>query len=187
MTTKGLLRNVDVDIYERKSIVLMELEARPEELEKLQGKTLSVELKQFREKRTLDANRYYWQLVTKLADAISQSNSWVHNWMLREYGELEVLDGQLVQIAIRDSEAAQYKVERAETYHLKPTSNVFVGNDGSMYRTYYMVRGSSTYNTKEMSRLINGLISECKEVGIETLTPDEIDRMMAAYGEKYNS
>ena len=50
-----------------------------------------------------------------------------------------------------------------------------------MYRTYIMLRGSSSYDTKEMARLIDGLVSECKEVGIETLPPDEVERMMAAY------
>lgn len=53
-----------------------------------------------------------------------------------------------------------------------------------MYRTYMMLRGSHEYDTREMSQLIDGLISECREVGIETLTPGELERMMAAYGKK---
>ena len=36
-----------------------------------------------------------------------------------------------------------------------------------------MMSGSSTYDTKEMSVLINGLVTECKEQGIETLPPDD--------------
>ena len=44
-----------------------------------------------------------------------------------------------------------------------------------------MLRGSSTYNTEEMSKLIDGLVSECKEQGIETLPPEELERMMQAY------
>lgn len=54
-----------------------------------------------------------------------------------------------------------------------------------MYRTYLMLRGSHTYDTKEMSVLINGLVEECKEQGIETLTPDELRRMMED-AEKHN-
>ena len=53
-----------------------------------------------------------------------------------------------------------------------------------MYRTYMMLKGSSEYDTKEMSHLIDGLVSECKEMGIETLPPEELERMMAAYGKK---
>ena len=50
-----------------------------------------------------------------------------------------------------------------------------------MYRTYVMYRGSHDYDTREMSELINGLVSECKEVGIETITPAELDEMMKAW------
>ena len=44
-----------------------------------------------------------------------------------------------------------------------------------------MLRGSSTYDTREMSDLINGLVSECREMGIETMTPDQLAEMMALY------
>ena len=67
---------------------------------------------------------------------------------------------------------------------MKPTSEVKQGRDGEMYRTYIMLRGSSAYNTKEMSRLINGIVSECKEMGIETLPPNELKRMMELYYSK---
>jgi hypothetical protein len=43
------------------------------------------------------------------------------------------------------------------------------------------MRGSHTFNTKEMSRLIDGTIEEAKELGIETATPEQIRRMMAAW------
>lgn len=43
-------------------------------------------------------------------------------------------------------------------------------------------KGSSLYNTKEMSLLIDGVVRECKELGIETETPDEIERMKQEWG-----
>lgn len=49
---------------------------------------------------------------------------------------------------------------------------------------FYRIKGSSQYNTREMSRLIDGLVSECKECGIETLTPEELERMMVQYAKK---
>ena len=48
-----------------------------------------------------------------------------------------------------------------------------------------MLAGSSTYDKKEMSELINGLVTECKELGIETLPPEELARMMAEYEENH--
>lgn len=53
-----------------------------------------------------------------------------------------------------------------------------------MYRWFYQIKGSSEYNTKEMSHLIDGIVSECKEMKIETLPPWEVERMMTAYAKK---
>ena len=97
-----------------------------------------------------------------------------------------VIDDQGVYTGLADTEEAQKAIDEAETYHLKPTSQVKPGKGGKMYRTYMMWRGSSDYDTKEMSRLIDGPVSECKEPGTETLPPAEIERMMEAY-EKHHA
>ena len=47
-----------------------------------------------------------------------------------------------------------------------------------------MIKGSSEYDTKEMSSFIDGIISEAKGLGIETLPPEELERMMKDYGKK---
>lgn len=187
MIAQGFLRNISLNWHSRKPEITLELDANIDDIERLKDKKLSVEIKQYRKKRSLDANAYYWMLVGKLADALGQSNAWVHNDMLRKHGEIEVIDGQGVYLVLPDTETAQKRAEQSETYHLKPTSQVKPGKDGRMYRTYMMLRGSSDYDTKEMSRLINGIVDECRDMGIETMTPDELERMMAAYGKKHNS
>ena len=57
-----------------------------------------------------------------------------------------------------------------------PTEQVDFTPDGErvVIRAYY---GSSTYNTKRMSRLIDMIVENCKEQGIETLTPQQLDAM----------
>ena len=145
---------------------------------------LAVKIVKYREKRSLDANAYYWQLLQKVAEVLNMSKSFAHNYFLRRYGQIEIFDGQAVYVVIPDTEEAENKVFEAETYHLKPTSQVKKGNDGRMYRTYMMLRGSSSYDTREMSKLIDGLVTEAKENGIETLPPDELERMKAVWGEK---
>lgn len=87
----------------------------------------------------------------------------------------------MIFLVLPDTDSGARKADEAETYHIRPTSEVKVGNDGQMYRTYVMLRGSSTYNTAEMSVLIDGLVSECREQGIETLPPIELERMMELY------
>lgn len=152
------------------------------ELSKLE--MLDVDIKKHRAKRSLDANAYYWKLASEAADNLHVSKPYIHNWLLRRYGQIAIIDGQAVYVVLPDTDEAQKAVDEALTYHLKPTSQVNGGKGGIMYRTYMMLKGSSEYNTKEMSHLIDGLVSECKEMGIETLPPEELERMMRDYGKK---
>lgn len=149
-----------------------------------QADSLDVEIEKHREKRSLDANSYYWLLCSRLAEAMYVSKPYMHNRLLRRYGQIEIIGGQAVYIVIPDTDEAKMEVDEAELYHLKPTSQVKTGKDGKMYRTYMMLKGSSAYNTREMALLIDGLVSECKDAGIETLPPEELERMMTAYGKK---
>ena len=142
-------------------------------------------VKEYKRKRSLDANAYYWVLVTKLAKVLNLSKPHLHNILLRRYGQPEIVDGQMVFLVLPDSESGTRKADEAETYHIRPTSQVKTGVDGKMYRTYVMLRGSSTYNTAEMSELIDGLVSECKEQGIETLPAAELERMMQMYEQNW--
>lgn len=151
------------------------------ELQKLDR--LDVEIKKHRKKRSLDANAYYWALVGKIGKATGSSNNRIHNMLLDRYGELERMpDGSLAPFCIRDD------VDYLEfPYpHLKPTQKTLSKGD-RLYRWYYQIKGSSGYDTKEMSRLIDGAVSECRELGIETLPPEELGRMMAAYGRKHRN
>lgn len=141
---------------------------------------LDVEIRRHRERRSLDANAYYWLLVGKIRKVTGDSQNRIHNMMLDRYGELERMqDGSLVPFCIRDD------IDHLEfPYpHLKPTQKT-LSKGGRMYRWYYQIKGSSGYSTAEMSALIEGVVSECREMGIETMPPEELERMMAAYGKK---
>ena len=138
----------------------------------MDAKEMKYEVKEHREKRSLSQNAYYWVMITKLSAVLTQRNAVTHNLMLRDYGQIEVMNGRAVNVIIPDSEDADKKALQAETFHIKPTSQVING-----FRNYVLLRGSSTYNSDEMSKLLNGLIAECQSVGIETLPPDELRRM----------
>ena len=73
---------------------------------------------------------------------------------------------------------------RLETLHIRPTSATKVLDNGRLYRVYLVMRGSHTYDTKEMSRLIDGAVYEAKQLGIEVLPPDELERMKATWERK---
>ena len=130
-----------------------------------------------REKRTLSQNGYYWSLLSKVAGVMKLSKSHVHNLMIRDYGQRELFGDKIAPIYIPDTEEAEREALEADTFHIKPTSQVKEGNNGIMYRAYVLMRGSSTYNVQEMSVLLDGLIEEAKQLDIETLPPDELERI----------
>lgn len=142
-----------------------------------QDRNLVWDVKPHREHRTLSQNAYYWVLLGKTADVLRMSKSALHNRMLRNYGQYMRINGQIVTTALPDTDDTEKMVLEAETYHLKPTSQVRLGKHDTMYRTYVFMRGSSDYNTKEMTVLLDGLIQEAQSVEVETLTPDELARM----------
>ena len=64
-----------------------------------------------------------------------------------------------------------------EFCHLQPTASTTTNKAGKLFRINLVMRGSHTYDTKEMSELIKGTVAEAKELGIETATPQEIKEM----------
>ncbi len=182
MESKGTLRDVSRDWKSGRMRLTFEIESDVESfVDKIKDKPLRISVKQWRDKRSLDANAYYWVLITKLGDKLNLSKPHLHNILLRRYGQPEVIDGKMIYLVLPDTDQGVRKADEAETYHIKPTSEVKTGRNGERFRTYVMLRGSSTYNTEEMAHLIDGLVSECKEVGIETATPEELSRMLELY------
>lgn len=160
----------------RQKITLSIAEDATEVYEKLKDCELDIEITKYRKKRSLDANSYYWVLLTKLAKVLDSSLPELHNRMLCHYGYPEIIDGKSVLVPLQETEETENNVKKSEYYHLKPTSQVTTMADGKLWRTYMLMRGSSTYNTEEMARLIRGLISDCKDAKIpdrEIATPDE--------------
>lgn len=143
------------------------------------------EIKKHRKKRSLSQNAYYWVLLTKVADAMRLPKPEVHNRMLRAYGQPQGIDGRLMTVTIPDTEKAEREALRAETYHIRPTSQVLMGTKKQMFRTYVMLRGSSTYDTNEMTILLDGLIQEAQSLGIETITPAELEEIRQ-YEQEHN-
>ena len=168
-------------------IITLEINEREDALkmvDALHDEKLSIKVCKHDKKRSLNANSYYWLLIGKLSKAMNISTSYCHNLMLRRYGELERIDDQVVYWVIPDTEEATRKAEEAETFHIKPTSNVREGNDGIMYRTYLLLKGSHEYTRSEFTKLVNGLVDECHNCGIETKSQEEIDSLLAQYGEE---
>lgn len=137
------------------------------------GKLYDLEIKQHRNRRSLDANAYFWVLLDKLAVETKVEKTDLYREMVKEIG------GNSQVICVTNEGLMQLKEswERngpgwvAETFpsKLEGCTNMIL---------YY---GSSTYDTSQMSRLIELAVQECKQVGIETMTPRELSLLMEAW------
>ena len=133
------------------------------------SKGMAVEVKQFREKRSLDSNGYLWLLCDKIAKVISPplTANEVYYQMIKDYG---VREEEPLSVYAKASELLEKKVKYCERYG----EGVL---DGKLFYHYHVYKGSSEYDSKEMSVLIDGIISECKQLDIETLPPHEVERL----------
>lgn len=144
------------------------------------------EVKEKKERRSLSQNAYYWSLLGQVAKVTRIPAAKIHNGNLRALSLPERIEGKLVTVTLPDTDDAEEQVVNSDTYHLKPTSQVLKGRGGVLYRTYIMLRGSSTFTVDEMGALLDLMIQEAEAQGIDTLTPDERERMKQ-YERKHNT
>ena len=163
--------------FNRKWQITLELDEQPGFYDRLKDKDISVEIKKYSEKRSLNANAYFHTLVGQIAAIQRLTHTEVHNRLIADYG---VMDEQINNIILDDN----IPWLRLDTIHLRPTTATRVMDNGKLYRVYLVMRGRHTYNTAEMSRLIDGTVEEAKALGIETLTPDELERMKSLWVRK---
>lgn len=150
------------------------------ELDGLKDSKLSIKASKYREKRSLNANSYFHVLVTKLADELRISKPRCKNILLHRYGQPMLLDGDS-QAVIKSNVPVSQMLELEEPHCFPCGTKTENGAELTFYKLY---RGSHTYDTREMSILIDGTVEECKDMGIETLTPNEIERMKEMWGVK---
>lgn len=151
-----------------KQLIAMLLDLNPDKM---------YEVKEYKLKRTMSQNGYYWVLLGQLAGALKVSKPELHNRMLRSYGQIELFGGKAARLSLPDTDETEEKALKSETVHMRPTSQTVRLADGVTYRTYVLLKGSSDLNTAEMAQLLDGLIEECKQSGIETMTPLELAEM----------
>ena len=141
-------------------------------------KQYSLEIKEKKKKRSLDANAYFWALAHKIAGKSGVEVSAVYRSYIREIGgnnDIVCIQDKAVDNFCRifESHGLGWVTERIPS-KIDGCTNVIC---------YY---GSSTYDTAQMSRLIELAIQDCKEYGIEYLTPAEIAGMLSAWGGENN-
>ncbi len=175
MEVTGCIRDVNRDWKTGKyniTLSINEASAMTEVDQLIKCDRLDIEVKKHREKRSRDSNSYCWVLMQKLAEH-SGIDKWdVYLECLKKYSRA------FTHVIVKEDAIDKVKELYRECIDLGEIK--VNGQSGHQLQVYF---GSSTFDSKEMSVFLDGVVSECKELGIETLPPYEIERMKAAWNQ----
>jgi hypothetical protein len=125
------------------------------------------EIKPYRQKRSLNANAYAWVLINEMANRLRTSKDEVYQEMLKRYGQSKVI-----------SVLSEIDISRFVKYYEEIGKGHVEGKEFTHYRCFI---GSSEYDSREMAILIDGIVDEAKELGIDTLPTTAVERMKALW------
>lgn len=161
---KARLTNATLSYTTGKPSITFEFEDKDSALQmfdELRGlERLDVKIDKHREKRSLDQNGYAWALIGKIADKLRADKNEIYLKMLKRYGQ-----GGVIKISPQTEEAVLAALKYYEPHER------FYSDTEKYYRVW---AGSSGYTTEEMTIFLDGIIYEAKQLGINTLTPDEL-------------
>lgn len=169
MNSIGTLQDISIDYKSGKPKVTLLLEQRESisSLEEIKEDKLSIEIKKYRKKRSLNSNNYAWELITQIGDILRASKEEVYMEMLKRYGQSQMIS---VLEEIDVSKFLKYYEEAGESIL-----------NGKTFKHYKVYTGSSEMDTKQMSILIDGIVSEAKDLGIETMPPAELKALKESW------
>ena len=140
----------------------------------MKERVYDLEAKEHREKRSNDSNAYLWELLGKLAERLETTKEEIYMEKVRGYGIFK-------DFTLDPEDAPTFRKAWEMLGTGWPTEQVDYTPDGDrlIIRAYY---GSSRYNTKQMSRLIDAVVEDCKALDIETLQPERLAAMKSEWG-----
>lgn len=123
-------------------------------------KLYDVKIVEYSDKRTKTMNSYYWVLVTQLADALRTSKDELHEQLIKRYSQ-------------RDYISLLANINPSDYFPYYEYQSTYKHNDNT-FKSYLIFKRSSDMNKREFSILLDGLISECNECGLSTMTSEQI-------------
>ena len=174
-TSRDMFRGMD-----GKFTISLNIEEEPGDIEKLKDKRLNIKITEWKRKRSLDSNAYFHKLTDLLRQKLGMSMARCKNHLIADYGQIMYLEDG-IPLIYKTNAPPEYIAELEEPHLQLVKTDIENGKEVYFYRMY---RGSHTYNTAEMSRLISGTVEECKAQGIETMPPEQIERMLSAWKPK---
>lgn len=136
-----------------------------------EAEKLSIKISKYRKKRSINANNYAWALINEIANVLRADKDEIYIKMLSRYGQVEKI-----------SVVAEVNLKGFVKYFDEIGEGVVKGKRFKHYKVY---KGSSEFDTREMSVFIDGVVDEAKRLGIQTETPEELAKMKSLWGEAY--
>ena len=143
-------------------------------------KTYEITIDKEAKKRSNDANAYYWQLIGQLSAKLNIPPKDIYRSHIMDVG------GNYEVVPIRE-DAVDFWIKAWESKGIGWVSAILGDSKLRGYMNVICFYGSSTYDTTQMSRLIDLCVQDCKEQGIETMTPAELERLLEIGGNKNES
>lgn len=141
------------------------------------GANMDADLRPHREKRSLDANAYCWVLLDKLSAKLAIPPTDIYRDLIKDVG------GASDFVCVQKSKAAniaKWWCAKGIGWQFDLIGDSKAVKGCSVLKLYY---GSSTYDTAQMSRLIDLVVQECQQQGIETMAPSELDALKARWND----
>ena len=165
MKTQGRLTGIQVPFRSEKAVISFEVTADPADVERYKDKELDITIVRHSKKRGLAANAMLWACLGEIAAAARTDNWSAYLYMLERYGKYSTV---LIKAEALPDLRRVWRETRV----------VGEREDGMVEVLCFY--GSSTYTTEEFSRLLDGVVSDMKELG---LTPPPSREMQAALEE----
>ena len=175
----GKVQNLALDFLSGKAVLMLEINEKNEvgrcfdELRAVEK--IAVKIGKYKAKRSLDANAYAWVLMSKLAEKLNTTTTEIYRSAISEIG------GNSEIVCVKE-EAVEKLCAGWQKNGLGWSTKTFPSkiNGCTNVILYY---GSSTYDTVQMSELINNIVEDCKALGIDTRTPAEIAELLSLWGQ----
>ena len=147
--------------------------------DQLSDKMVKIDIKEYRQQRSLEANAYCWVLIDKIAEKTGLSKVEVYRHAIKEIGGVSDI------ICVQDK-AVERLISGWEKNGIGWMTDTFPSRlDGCTNVILYY--GSSVYDTKQMSQLIDSLIQEAEGLGIPTISEKEEQEMLGKWSKKHET
>lgn len=176
MKIKVKLNNITRNFKTNRIIISFEVLDNINTLEEIENASeLDLEINKHKEKRRINANNYFWLMLQKLCELQELDTIEEYKKRVKELGIFRIF-------RIEKENVKTFKIiweEKGIAWFVEEFDTEYVGNiEFKILHAYY---GSSSFDKKQMSRLIDGLVQDCQAVGIETKSESEIKSLLESW------